>query len=147
MLAAICVAVFLVGIVGAMVVTQHLRSEGPVVSHIRLKFKPSAPERVCFRAARDDLYEVGMVDASGQAVRSLASNAALDGDPSADRDSDHCFNWDGLDDAGRPVPPGVYRLQVSLRDADRTAVSGEKLTIPAAASPASQENAGGSGAQ
>lgn len=122
-------AVFLIGIVAAMVVTQKLRSEGPVVSHIRMKFKPAAPERVCFRAARDDLYEVAIVDVSGEDVRMLARGAALEGDPSAERDSDHCFNWDGLDDSGAPAPEGVYRLRVSLQEADRTAVSGEKLTI------------------
>jgi hypothetical protein len=137
------VAVFLVGIVGAMVVTQRLRSEGPVVSQIRMKYKPSAPERVCFRAARDDVYEVSMVDLSGRVVRVLASGAKLEGDPSAGRDSDHCFNWDGLDQAGLPAPAGIYRLRVSLADADRTAISGEKLRVPEAAAPVAASDQAG----
>lgn len=130
MLAAICVAVFLVGIVAAMVLTQHLRSEGPVVSQIRLKYKPKGPERVCFRAARDDVYEVAIVSNSERTVRVLEPAAALQGDPSGGSESDHCFNWDGLNDEGEAVGPGIYRLRVSLQDAERTAVSGEKLTIP-----------------
>jgi flagellar hook assembly protein FlgD len=60
----------------------------------------------------------------------LARDQRLNGDASLDRASRHCFNWDGRDDAGNPVPPGVYRLRLSLRDADRVAISGERLTIP-----------------
>ena len=128
--AAICVAVFLIGIVAAMVVTQHLRSEGPTATHIRLRYKPSAPARVCFKTPRDDTFEVGMVDSEDQLVRVLARGERLNGDAALGHDSKHCFNWDGRDEQGDPAPPGAYRLRLSLRDADRSSISGERLTIP-----------------
>lgn len=123
-------AVFLVGIVAAMVLTQHLRSEGPVATHILLRYKPRSPDRVCFEIPRDDTFEVALVDDSGATVRILAEDARLRGDPSLGEDARHCFDWDGRDDAGRPAPPGAYRLRVTLADAGRVATSGERLVIP-----------------
>jgi hypothetical protein len=124
------VAVFLVGVVGAMVITQHLRSEGPTAEHILLHYKPDQPARVCFETPRDDTFQVAMVDIDDRAVRILAKGRRLEGDPTLDRSSRHCFNWDLLDDSGERVPPGAYRLRLSLRDADRTAISGERMIVP-----------------
>src|SRR5262245_42335276 len=118
-----------------MAVTQHLRSEGTTASHILLRYKPNAPERVCFETPRDDTFEVAIVDSDDQLVRVLAAGRRLDGNPELDRDSRHCFNWDGRDESGAPVPPGTYRLRLSLEDAGRTAISGERLTIPEGAQP------------
>ena len=33
---------------------------------------------------------------------------------SPDKESAHCFDWDGIGDDGRPVPPGPYRLLLTL---------------------------------
>jgi hypothetical protein len=123
------VAVFLVGIVGGMALTQRLRSEGPVVSRIALKTKGGPPYRVCFQTPRDDTFDVGLVDADGEFVRELASGVPLEGDPSAAKESAHCFGWDGRDEAGKRVPPGPYRLFLTLDDVDREVVSGEKLKL------------------
>ena len=122
-------AVFLVGIVGGMALTQGLRSEGPVVSRIALKTKGGPPYRVCFQTPRDDTFDVGLVDARGEFVRELASGVALEGDPSTAKESAHCFEWDGLDEAGERVRPGPYRLFLRLDDVDREVVSGEKLKL------------------
>lgn len=127
-------AVFLVGVVAAMVVTQHLRSEGPIASEIAFKTAKGPRYRVCFQTPRDDTFEVAMVDTDGAVVRVLADDLPLEGDPSEDKGSAHCFDWDGLDEAGRPAPVGVYRLRLSLQQADRRAVSGEKLRITATTS-------------
>ena len=122
-------AVFLVGIVGGMALTQRLRSEGPVVSRIALKTKGVPPYRVCFQTPRDDTFDVGLVDAEGEFVRELASGVFLEGDPEAAKESAHCFSWDGRDESGRVVSPGPYRLFLRLYDVDREVVSGEKLKL------------------
>jgi hypothetical protein len=123
------VAVFLVGIVGGMTLTQRLRSEGPVVSRIALKTKGAPPYRVCFQTPRDDTFDVGLVDRDGEFVRELASGVPLEGDPSAAKESANCFEWDGRDEAGELVRPGPYRLFLRLDDVDREVVSGEKLKL------------------
>jgi FlgD Ig-like domain len=135
------VAVFVVGVVVAMTTTQHLRSEGPIASRIAFKAEPGPPYRVCFQTPRDDTFEVAIVDSEGRLVTVLASGVELEGDPAADKGSAHCFDWDGFDDAGTPAPPGVYRLSLALEEADRQAVSGEKLKVT---EPAAPPSAGGS---
>ena len=124
------VALLLAGTAGAMVLTQHLRHDGPVASSIHWKTRPGPRYRVCFRLTRDDTVEVAVVDPAERVVRVLAADAPLEGD-----DTPHCFGWNGRDAAGEPVPPGSYRLQLSLEDADRIAVSGERVTITSTGAP------------
>jgi hypothetical protein len=121
----VTVALLVAGTAAAMVLTQHLRHDGPVASSIHWKTRPGPRYRVCFRLTRDDTVDVAVVDPAGHVVRVLASDEQLKGS-----DTPHCFGWDGDDAGGRPVPPGSYHLQLTLRDADRVAVSGERLTIP-----------------
>ena len=135
-LAAICVAALALAAVAAMVATQNLRQEGTVVSRIKLREAARDPGRyrICFQLPRDDLVEVAMVDAEERVVRVIAPEAPLEGDPPGDegrpdRETVHCFDWDGTADDGVPVPPGRYRLRVSLREADRVAISGERLEV------------------
>jgi hypothetical protein len=118
------VALLFAGTAAAMVLTQHLRHDGPVASSIRWKTRPGPRYRVCFRLTRDDTVQVAVVDPAEHVVRVLASAEPLEGSDTA-----HCFAWNGWDAGGQPVPPGTYRLQLSLRDANRVAVSGERLTI------------------
>jgi hypothetical protein len=124
------VALLLAGTAGAMVLTQHLRHDGPVASSIHWKTRPGPRYRVCFRLTRDDTVQVAVVDADAHVVRVLASDEPLEGSDTA-----HCFAWNGTDASGRPAPPGSYHLQLTLKDADRVAVSGERLDIPAAGPP------------
>jgi hypothetical protein len=126
----VTVALLLAGTAAAIVVTQHLRHDGPVASSIHWKTRPGPRYRVCFRLTRDDTVDVAVVDSSGAVVRELASDEALEGSDTA-----HCFAWNGRDASGQAVPPGSYRLQLTLRDADRVAVSGERVTISAASPP------------
>ena len=118
------VALLVAGTAAAIVLTQHLRHDGPVASAIHWKTRPGPRYRVCFRLTRDDTVQVAVVNSDDRVVRVLASPEALAGSDTA-----HCFGWDGRDDAGQPAPPGRYHLQLSLEDADRVAVSGERLTI------------------
>jgi hypothetical protein len=124
----VTVALLLAGTAGAMVLTQQLRHDGPVASSIHWKTRPGPRYRVCFRLTRDDTVQVAVVDPDERVVRVLAADEPLAGNETA-----HCFAWDGTDASGQPVPPGVYHLQLSLEDADRVAVSGERLTIGAGA--------------
>jgi hypothetical protein len=122
-IAAVTVALLLAATAGAMVLTQHLRDEGPVASSIHWKTRPGPRYRVCFRLTKGDQVRVAVVDPSERLVRVLADS------PLAGGDTPHCFDWDGINDVGQPVPPGRYHLQLSLDDAGRTAISGERLRI------------------
>jgi hypothetical protein len=113
----------LVATAAAIVLTQHLRDEGPVVSAIHWKTRPGPRYRACFLLTRDDRVKVSVVDFSDNQIRVL-SDSELEGG-----DAPHCFNWDGKTSAGQPAHVGPYHLKFDLERADRTAVSGEHLTI------------------
>jgi flagellar hook capping protein FlgD len=120
----------LAGTAGAIVLTQHLRDEGPVASNIFFKKRPHGRYRVCFALTRHDTVTVELVNNAGQVARVLASGAALQ---SGTAKSDaHCYDWDGTDAAGHRVPAGPYHLRLHLEQAGRTATSGEHAIIPAA---------------
>ena len=117
------------GTVAAMIITQKARDRGPVAFNVKLKEKPGR-YRPCFRLTEDDTLDVAIVDREGQVMVMLASDEALEGD-----DASHCFDWDGRDSSGRFLPPGRYRLRLTLDEADRVATSGERLRIEAARPP------------
>ena len=122
-------AALVLGTVAALVATQRVRSEGTVVSDIRMKTKPGDRYRTCFRTPRDDTFEVALVDADDAVVRVLAPAARLEGDEA------YCFDWNGRDAAGAPVPAGPYRLQLTRTRDGLVLVSGEKLHIAAPPPP------------
>jgi FlgD Ig-like domain len=123
LISVLVVSLLLAATAAAIVITQHLRDEGPIASSTRWKTRPGPRYRVCFRLTKDDKVQVSVVDLSDHSVRVLADRELAGGD------TPHCFDWDGRTSAGQPVPPGPYRLQLSLERADRTAISGEHLTI------------------
>jgi hypothetical protein len=129
MIAAAVVAVLVAGTVVAMVLTQKARDRGPVAFNVALKTKPGR-YRPCFRLSEADTLDVAIVDADGRVVVMLADDQPLEGE-----DASHCFDWDGRDSSGNFPPPGRYRLQLTLADADRVATSGERLTIEGGGSP------------
>lgn len=125
-------AILLIATVAAMTLTQRLRQEGPIARDIKFKTREGPRYRVCFRTPRDDTVEVAIVDDADEVVRVLADgplpesagDAGPDGKPSA-----HCFDWDGLDESGVAAPPEYYRVRISLEEAGRSGISGEKLRI------------------
>jgi hypothetical protein len=129
----VVVSLLLAGTAGAIVVTQHLRDEGPVVSSTRIKKGGHGHYRICFKLTRDDTVQVAVIDASDRVVRVLAQDAPLTGSDSAADDTPkagaHCFNWDGTNAAGRPAPPGVYRMRLRFDRIDRVLIPGEHRTI------------------
>jgi hypothetical protein len=131
LISALIVAALVAATAAAIVVTQHLRDEGPVVSNIFFK-RPVGRYRACFSLTRDDTVKVELVNASDQVVRVLASAPLQGGTEKTDA---HCYDWDGRDGAGNPVPAGPYRLRFELQNADRIATSGEHLVIHASGGP------------
>jgi hypothetical protein len=132
------VAGLVAGTILAIGVTQSFRNEGTVISAVSWRWLGPPPERpgrcpdhkrsgqipVSFFLNRDDTVSAAVVDFDdADSRRTLFSDRRLEGDRR------HCFLWDGLDDSGRPLPRGAYRLQVSLADADRVAVAGERIRI------------------
>jgi len=116
-----------VATVAAIAVTQKLRAEGPVLSEVRMKaeFRPETERstKICFKFSKADAVDVTMVDRDGLPVRTLADGEPVDGDTRP------CFRWDGRTDAGEPAPEELYRLRVSLEDADRVATTGERIRV------------------
>jgi len=112
-----------VGTVAAIVVTQEVRKDGAVASNIRLKTKPEGRYRVCFRLTRTDDIKVDLVNSDGELIRNLAEDELAGGDKA------HCYDWDGLTDAGQEATPGIYRARLTLEEADRVATSGERLRV------------------
>lgn len=121
----LAVSFLLVATAAAIVVTQHLRDQGPVASSFHWKRRPGPRYRACFLLTRADKVQVSVVDYADRPVRVLADGELEGGD------APHCFDWDGRSSSDQPVAPGPYHLQLSLERADRTAVSGEHLTIRA----------------
>lgn len=103
--------------IAAFFVTQHLKSEFPLV--IRFAAAPAdiSPNGDHFRDVSIvgfDLSEpaevtFSIVDSEGSEVRRLVDDRRLAGD------AHHRFRWNGRDDDGALVPDGVYRMRVVRR--------------------------------
>jgi hypothetical protein len=136
LISAVAVAVLLAATAASIVVTQHIRDEGPVVSSTRLKARHGGGYRACFQLTRDDTVQVAIVDASDRVVRILAPAAVLSGSnsaPDTPKAGAHCFDWNGTDAAGQPVPAGLYRMRLGFQRLDRVLIPGEHRTISAQA--------------
>jgi hypothetical protein len=93
-IAAVTVALLLAATAGAMVLTQHLRDEGPVASSIYWKVRPGPRYRVCFLLTKGDTAKVSVVDLDERSV------AVLGDGPLSGGDAPHCFDWDGKTSSG-----------------------------------------------
>ena len=139
------VAALVAGTVAAIGVTQSFRNEGTVISAVSWSWLGPPPERggrcpgqkrtkqipVSFFLNRDDTVSAAVVDLDdGEGRRTLFSDRRLEGDRR------HCVLWDARGDSGEAVGPGVYRLRVSLGEADRVAVAGERIRISASSTAA-----------
>lgn len=81
------------------------------------------PEMTFFVRESDDDATVGIVNASEELVRTLGSGVALEADEEV------TYEWDGRDDAGKPVPAGRYRLYVALPGEDREMVWPRRISV------------------
>jgi hypothetical protein len=134
LISAVAVAVLLAATAAAIIVTQHIRDEGPVVSSTLFKARHRGGYRACFQLTRSDTVQVAIVDASDRVVRVIAQPTPLTGSddaPDTPKAGAHCFDWDGTDAAGKAAPPGVYRMRLSFQRLDRVLTPGEHRTIAA----------------
>jgi hypothetical protein len=91
------------------------------VNFMNLKNNPlvSGYATVNFGLAKDDFVQVKVFDVSGRLVRTLADRKFPAGE--------HILQWDGVDNAGRQLPRGVYFTQLRYRESGFELA--KKLTI------------------
>jgi len=91
------------------------------VNFMNLKNNPlvSGYATVNFGLAKDDFVQVKVFDVSGRLVRTLADRKFPAGE--------HVISWDGVDNAGRQLPRGVYFTQLKYRESGFELA--KKLTI------------------
>jgi len=122
-LAAIVVVLLIGGTAAAFAYTQGLKqTKSPIVA---TKVRPHQLSPTCkcpanfrflhisFGLRRSDHVSIEILNSSGNAVRSLVADRAV-------QKGYRGFTWDGRADDGRRVPDGVYKARVDLADADRT---------------------------
>jgi hypothetical protein len=73
--------------------------------------------------------QVEIVGKGDEPVRTFGEDVALAADERIE------CEWDGLDDAGDPVPPGAYRLRVVLPEQDRDMVFPLRILVRQQAEP------------
>jgi len=122
-LAAIVVVLLIGGTAAAFAYTQGLKqTKSPIVAtKVRPhQFSPACtcPPRfrflhISFGLRRSDHVSIEILNSSGNAVRSLVADRAV-------QKGYRGFTWDGLGDDGQRVRDGVYKARVELSDADRT---------------------------
>jgi hypothetical protein len=85
--------------------------------------EPDAAEFHFFVRESDPAARVEIVDSHEDAVAVLDSQVALEAD------EETSYTWNGLGDAGAPVPSGRYRLRVVLPERDREMVWPQRVTV------------------
>jgi hypothetical protein len=121
----ILVAALLVATATAFAVTEHLKLEdSPVINTtFAARFSPRlVEERIGFRLRREEDISLDIADASGKVVKHGVGSGVFG-------QAYHQFAWDGRDDAGRIVPDGTYRVQLTLKDEGRTIEFPRTITV------------------
>jgi hypothetical protein len=121
----ILVASLLVATATAFAVTEHLKLEDSPVINTRFapRFSPDkAEERIGFRLRREEEISLDIADSNGAIVKHAVGSGVFG-------QAYHQFAWDGRDDSGEIVPDGVYRVQLTLKDEDRTIEFPRTITV------------------
>ena len=121
----ILVAALLVATATAFAVTEHLKLEdSPVISTaFPALFSPKlVEERIGFRLRREEDIQLDIADSQGTIVKHGVGSGVFG-------QAFHQFAWDGRDDSGRIVPDGIYRVQLTLKDEDRTIEFPRTITV------------------
>src|SRR5215204_3094538 len=112
----IIVAALLVATATAFAVEERLKLEDSPVLKTRITklFAPKRDEaRIGFQLRREENIQLDVANERGVVVRHGIGSGIFG-------QASHQFAWDGRDDAGRTVPDGVYRVELELKDEDRT---------------------------
>lgn len=121
-LAGILLTAVVLAALGSLALIQEARQRGEVLDLVEATdtFSPDANERARIewrqRRSSDDAT-VRIIDRAGIPVRTLLYGGSLEGD-----DRIQVFHWNGRTDDGDPAPPGLYRIEILLRDQDREIV-------------------------
>jgi hypothetical protein len=124
-------ALLVLATIAAFFATQQLKSEIPLVIRFAAKPKQFSPNgdgvrdrtRVGFDLSEPATVSFSILDSEGNEVRRVVDNRPLAGDEK------HRFTWDGRNDAGEPVPEGVYRMRVIRRDEGRIVDSFKRIGV------------------
>src|SRR4051812_42531399 len=124
--AALAVATF-----AAFFVAQQLKSEFPLVIRFAAlpgDFSPngdgtSDSSFVGFDLSRRAEVKFSIVDGDGREVRTFVNGKRLAGDRK------YRYLWHGVDDRGRPLPDGTYRMRLIRRDEGRVINSLKDVVI------------------
>jgi FlgD Ig-like domain len=130
----ILVAALLVATATAFAVTEHLKLEDSPVIGTRFSplFSPKlVEERIGFRLRREEDIRLDIADSKGTIVKHAVGSGVFG-------QAYHQFAWDGRDDSGRIVPDGTYRVELTLKDEDRTIEFPRTITVDST-SPAIQD--------
>ena len=120
--------------IAAFFVTQRLKSDEPVVLRFSVTAKALSPNGdgvadrtlVGFDLSEPARVSFSVIDERGDEVRTLVHARNLAGDRK------YRYPWDGRGEDGAPVPDGVYRLQVALRDEGRIRSSVKEVRVDTA---------------
>jgi hypothetical protein len=121
----ILVAALLVATATAFAVTEHLKLEDSPVLGTRFPplFSPRlVEERIGFRLRREEDIQLDIADSKGTIVKHGVGSGVFG-------QAYHQFAWDGRDDSGRIVPDGIYRVELTLKDEDRTIEFPSTITV------------------
>src|SRR5215218_4909948 len=121
----ILVAALLVATATAFAVTERLKLEdSPVISTtFAARFSPKlVEERIGFRLRREEDISLDIADSNGNTVKEGVGSGVFG-------QAYHQFAWDGRDDLGRIVPDGTYRVELTLKDEDRTIEFPRTITV------------------
>jgi hypothetical protein len=134
-LAPVVVALLALATIGAFAYAQRLKREPLILDKVSFGTRETrgafTPNRDCvndhgrirFRITRSDRANVEIVDPDGRLVRMLARDRFLK------RYRFFVFHWNGRTDAGRPAPPGRYKLELVLLGEDRELTPGGGLRL------------------
>jgi hypothetical protein len=121
----IIVAALLVATATAFAVTEHLKLEDSPVTKTAFaaRFSPKlVEERIGFRLRREQDISLDVADENGKVVKHAVGSGVFG-------EGYHQFAWDGRDDSGRIVPDGTYRVQLTLKDENRTIEFPQTITV------------------
>jgi hypothetical protein len=121
----ILVAALLAATATAFAVTEHLKLEdSPVIrTTFAARFSPKlVEERIGFRLRREEDISLDIADSNGRIVKHAVGSGVFG-------PAYHRFAWDGRDDSGRIVPDGTYRVQLTLKDENRTIEFPNSITV------------------
>jgi hypothetical protein len=97
-------------------VEERLKLEDTPVLKTKVEglFSPKRGDaKIGFQLRREEDIELDVVDDQGTVVRRALGTGVFG-------QAFHQFAWDGRNDAGQIVPDGLYRVQLHLKDEDRT---------------------------